>query len=287
MSKPTKAKPPKSLSFEQAVARLPKEQSKREALLGVYQQVHADYHAAHDQLAISFKALSLATDDVARNRTVIDRLRGIVDLGPAPAAAQEKEVDAPLMTDAEFLHQKETNPEIKNVGKSKALFCMDEFIGGFSRYPNREDHHEQAAARYLSLYERAQIGGARATDYSMPLVDRSGPGEDIAMVVGEDARREFAGLKMTLGAGRAGLLEAVIVGRTPARRIAAHRADNDDVTGRAVAEVAQQVKDALEAAAAYFGFRPRLVSGEHYVDKAFRDAREKAMRQGRRNKLNA
>lgn len=277
----------KPITFEQASKRLPKEQSKREVLLAKYQRAHADYHAAHDHLATSFKALSCATDDIARNQTVIDRLRSIVDLGPAPSVAQEKEVDAPLMTDAEFLHQKEINPDIENVGKSKAMFSMDEFIGGFSRYPNREEHHEQAAARYLSLYERAQIGGAKATDYSLPSVDRSGPSQDTALVVGEDARREFLKLKTTLGVSRANLLEAVIVGRTPARRIAAHRVGNNDVTGRAVAEVAQEVKDALEAAAAYFGFRSRPVAGEHYVDKQFRDARATAMRRGRRNKLPA
>src|SRR5690606_14282717 len=115
---------PKSLSYEQALVRLPQEQSKREALLVEYQQAHAAYHAAHDELASSFKALSRATDDVARNRAVIDRLRALVDLGPAAPTVQEKEVDAPLMTDAEFLHQKEANPDLENVGKSKARFSM-------------------------------------------------------------------------------------------------------------------------------------------------------------------
>src|SRR5690606_37881880 len=60
MSKATKAKSSKPLSFDQASRRLPQVQSKREALLGTYQQAHAAYHAAHDQLATSFKALSRA-----------------------------------------------------------------------------------------------------------------------------------------------------------------------------------------------------------------------------------
>lgn len=287
MSKPRKAIASKPVSFDLALKCLPQEQSKREVLLGSYQQAYAEYHAAHDQLAVSFKALSRATDDVARNQQAIDRLRQIVDLGPSAPAAESKIVDAPLMTDAEYLHQKETNPDLENVGKSKALFSMDEFIGGFSRYPNREDHHEQAAARYLSLYERAQIGGARATDYSMPMVDQSGPGEDIAMIVGEDARREFRALKEALTTDQCKMLEAVIIGRTPARQIAARRAGKSEVTGRAVAQVAQEVKDALEAAAAYFGFRSKVKPGDHYVDKQFRDARDRAMKRGRRNKQDA
>lgn len=284
---PNKAKSAKPISFDQAAKRLPIEQSKREVLLGSYQRAHAEYHAAHDHLASSFKALSRATDDIVRNQAVIDRLREIVDLGPGAPAAEFKVVDAPLMTDAEFLHQKEANPDFENVGKSTARFSMDEFIGGFSRYPNREDHHEQAAARYLSLYERAQIGGAKATDYSMPIVDRSGPTEDIAMINGEDARREFKGVKTALGADRTRLIERVIVGRISARRIASERCGNADVTGRAVAQVAQEVKDALEVAAAHFGFRSNMTRGEHYVDKPAREARERAVRNGRRNKLDA
>ena len=56
------------------------------------------------------------------------------------------------MADAEFFHQKGANPDLENIGKPKALFSMDEFIRGFSRYPNREEHHERAhgyAAQYL------------------------------------------------------------------------------------------------------------------------------------------
>lgn len=287
MSKPRKGTSPKPISLDQAAKRLPQEQSKREVLLASYQVAHADYHAAHDQLASSFKALSRATDDLVRNQSTIDRLRQIVDLGPSAPTTENKVVDAPLMTDAEFLHQKEINPDIENVGKSVARFSMDEFIGGFSRYPNREDHHEQAAARYLSLYERAQIGGAKATDYSMPMVDRSGPSEDIAMIVGEDARREFKGVRTALGEERARLLERVIVGRTSARHIAAERAGRAEVSGRAVAEVAQWVKDALEIAAAHFGFRSKMQRGEHYIDRPARDARARAAKHGRRNKLEA
>lgn len=285
MPEAIKAKPLKPISYDLASKRLPIEQSKREVLLKEYRQAHAAYHAAHDELASSFKTLSRATDDLTRNQAIIDRLREIVDLGPASPSAMPKEVDAPLMTDAEFLHQKERNPDIKNVGKSMAWFSMDEFIGGFSRFPHREDHHEQAAARFLSLYERAQIGGARATDYSMPMVDRSGPGADMTLIVGEDARREFKGLKSALGDDRAKLLERVIVGRTPARHIAAERSGRDGMTGRAVAQVAQEVKDALEVAAAHFGFRSKMRKGEHYVDKQAREARELALSRGRRNKL--
>lgn len=169
MSTPRKGKRSKVLSYHQAVDLLPKEQSKREVLLTKYQQAHSEYHSALDALGASFKAMTAASDELVRNRKMIDRLRLLVDLGPDAPAPELQEIDAPLMTDAEFQHQKEKNPDLENVGKSLAFKSMYEVIGGFSNCPNREPHHEHAAARYLSLYERAQIGGARATDYSMPL----------------------------------------------------------------------------------------------------------------------
>lgn len=79
----------------------------------------------------------------------------------------------------------------------------------------------------------------------------------MTMVLGEDARRDFMALRKRLPESQMTLLENVIVGRMPARRIAADRCGKDNVTGRVVSEVAQEVKEALEAASAHFGFRSR------------------------------
>lgn len=272
--------PKKPLTFQQATRRLPRARSKREVLLAVYHADHTNFHAAHDELSVAFRALSRSAAELRRNQAIIDSLRSIVDLGPAAPPPEEKIVDAPLMTDAEFLHQKEKNPDMENVGKSKARFSMDEYIGGFSRYPNREAHHEMAAARFLSLYERGQIGGARATDYSAPYVDKSGPSQDGALVAGDEARREYRAMKLAIGDGAENLLERVIVGRVSARTIATQRAGEAGATGRLVSMVAQEVKDALEAAALHFRFGKTAGHRGHYVDEAARRARGDAKSPG-------
>ena len=187
---------------------------------------------------------------------MVDRLRRIVDGGRPKAALVEKEVDAPLMTDAEFLHQQQLDPEAVNVGKSTALFSMDAFIGGWSRYPNRQEYQDQAAARLMSLHERSQLGGAKASDMSQPFVDRSGPTAAGVADSGEDARREYEAMRKAIGPGRAILLERVIVGRVSASAIAAERTGKtpDTVHGKAVAVVAQEVRDAVTELARHFRF---------------------------------
>lgn len=272
----TTGKPKKPVTFAQANRRLPRARSKREVLLAKYHTDHAAFHAAHDKLSLAFRAVSGSASELRRNQATIDLLRSIVDRGPEAPPPEEKIVDAPLMTDAEFLHQKEKNPDFENVGKSKARFSMDEYIGGFSRYPNREAHHEMAAARFLSLYERGQIGGARATDYSAPYVDTSGPSQDGSLVAGDEARRAYRAMKLAIGDAAEKLLERVIVGRVSARTIAAQRAGGESVTGRLVSMIAQEVKDALEAAAQHFEFGQTAGHKGHYVDEEARKARSNA-----------
>jgi len=118
------------------------------------------------------------------------------------------------MTDAEFLHRQKEDPDPELLGKVKVSRNMAAFIGGFGRYPNRTQDQEQAAARFLSLYQRSQIGGAKASDMSQPFVDGSGPREESVLVAGEDARRAYAAAKTYLGDGRTLLLERVIAART-------------------------------------------------------------------------
>jgi len=253
-----KAKTEKPVTYQQAVKRLPAAVSKREHLLAEYHRVHAAFHAAHDELSSAYKALARTDRELKKHQQVIDRLRAVVDLGAAPPALEEREVDAPLLTDAEYLHLKELDPNAVNVHKSKALFSMDEYIGGFSRFPadRRKPHHEMAASRFLSLYDRSQLGGAKATDMSQPFVDTSTPGSRDVSDFGAEAREEYHSIKKALGEERRTLLERVIVGRVSARQIAAEHCGKTPSTvhGKAVAVVAQQVWDAIEALAEIMGF---------------------------------
>src|SRR5690554_6536442 len=51
-------------------------------------------------------------------------------------------------------------------------------IGGLARVKTKSEAHVLAAIRYGNLFDRAQIGGARATDYTQVKVDTSGPKQD-------------------------------------------------------------------------------------------------------------
>lgn len=251
-----KAKTEKPVTYQQAVKRLPAAASKREHLLAEYHRVHAAFHAAHDELSSAYKALAQTDRELKQHQKVIDRLRAIVDRGPAAPTLEEREVDAPQMSDAEYLHQKELNPDAVNLHKSKVRFSMDEYIGGFSRFPRRKPHHEMAAARFLSLYERSQLGGAKATDLSQPFVDTSTPGSRDVTGFGAGARDEYFKMKEAIGKGQTRLLERLIVSRVSARQIAAERCGKTPSTvhGKAVAVVAQEVWDAIEALAVHFDF---------------------------------
>lgn len=244
----------KAPSFQAASARLPGEMSKREALLSAFHTAHADYHAAHDHLTACHQAMARTKSELEKNQAVIDRLRAVVDAGPGRPAPELRQADAPLMTDAEFYHQREINPEIENPAKSTALFSMDEYIGGFSRFTARKDYQEIAAARFLSLYERSQLGGAKANDLSQPFVDRSGQSASDVESAGMDARRQYDEMAVSLGKANTSLLERIIVGRVSARMIAAQRTGKTaaKVHGKAIAQVAQELWNAMDLLTTHF-----------------------------------
>ena len=98
-------------------------------------------------------------------------------------------VPDPYLTDAEYFARRQKRSGA-NVGKVVVEINLAELIGGLARIAHN-DAQEEAAARFRGLFERAQIGGARAIDYSAVKVDTSGPSH-LVFEIGERARAAYA-----------------------------------------------------------------------------------------------
>lgn len=153
-------------------------------------------------------------------------------------------VQDPSMTDAEYYHQRQMKPG-PHVGKVAARVSMSSLIGGLARLHGVTDAQKMAAARYRSLYEGAQIGGARAVDYAAVKVDTSGPPPQLAIEHGEDARRKYSAAVRHLGMIRSSLVESVIVHDIPMVKIAG-------LSSRARARKTQELFDILDDLAVHF-----------------------------------
>lgn len=127
-----------------------------------------------------------------------------------PRHVEVKLIQDPSMTDAEFWHQRQTRSG-PNVGKVGAAISMIELIGGLARIKGRTEPQEAAAAKFRMLFDRAQIGGAKATDYTKQRVDTSGPQQDASAEIGDDARRQYRDAVQYLGLVRSSLIERVVV----------------------------------------------------------------------------
>jgi hypothetical protein len=148
------------------------------------------------------------------------------------------------MSDAEYFEQRRTKSG-PNVGKVMVAVNLNEMIGGLARIDSRTEIHVEAAMRYRNLFDRAQIGGAKALDYAAVKVDTSGPSELAVFEVGADARSSYSAAMRHLGMLRSSLVE----------RIVCHDQSLGAVAGRsgaARARVRNDLFTALDDLAVYF-----------------------------------
>jgi hypothetical protein len=128
-------------------------------------------------------------------------------MGRAGAAlgVEEQWVPDPLMTDAEFRHQKAVALERtavdgrdrRHVGEVLASVNLRTVLGGFYRFRGTTAQ-QQAARRYRNLVETATIGGAKAIDHTIEPVDGRGSMRE-PMEIGTDARRSLFEARTMLG----------------------------------------------------------------------------------------
>lgn len=167
------------------------------------------------------------------------------------AIIQTRMIPDPMISDSEFIHQRSNKPG-PHVGKIAAQVNMVELIGGFARFRNRTEAQEKAAAHYRILFERAQIGGARALDYAAVKVDTSGPDWGATADIGAWARQGYAVARATLGHERSQLMDNIIVHDMSMRGL---------FPGARLRErMAHEVRDCLDVLAVEFGFQTRAAA---------------------------
>lgn len=164
---------------------------------------------------------------------------------------ERRMVPNPMITDGLLQHEIETKPAVRP-GMIPADVNMVTLIGGFARVKKRTEAQTLAAARFRGLYQRAQIGGARAMDYEAVKVDVSGPGETIVFEVGDQARREYMGAVQRLGMIRSSLVEKLVVHEMSMRDLADSIGEGQG--GAARERVTKQVQEAVDALAEHFGY---------------------------------
>ena len=168
---------------------------------------------------------------------------------------RETWVDAPLQTWAGFLHQLDTNAP--NPGREKALVNRRTLLGGFCRFHGTEAQ-EKAAAKFKAIYERAQVGGAKAVDPSVEPVDGGGINPESVVEIGADARRQYNMLFNALGRQTMIRLEFVVVGDKGPTAYARWRYRNNKPNERIVGNGAVEMRGILEQVAVLMKLQTRV-----------------------------
>jgi hypothetical protein len=128
---------------------------------------------------------------------------------------EERRIDNPLTTYAQFRHEIETASPY--AGTLKAEVNMTSLVGGAHRFFGhpRADAREmriRACQEFRSTYEQSQIGGAKAVDPTQEPVDGGGANPDAAFERGADARRKWDGIVSALSRIEMRKLHFVIIG---------------------------------------------------------------------------
>lgn len=187
---------------------------------------------------------------MAKRQKRLEKMEAGVELG-ARILGHRLVID-PAISDAEYWHMRQrlNGP---HVGKVVAQVNLVELIGGLARIDGRSVLQEEAAARYRRAWDGAQIGGARALDYTQARVDTSGAGATNMLEFGEWARADYSAAARYLGMMRSSLVERVVVHDQSIRSIAG--------TGRrAQVRLRDELLGILDDLAVHFQLAPRARS---------------------------
>jgi hypothetical protein len=168
----------------------------------------------------------------------------------AETGVEKRMVDNPLRTTATYLA--EIDAAAKEPGRIEVNVKMATLIGGFAKVRGRTEAETLAAAKFRGLYERAQLGGARAVDYEAVKVDTSGPTEEAIFEIGDKARREYMGAVMRLGMDASSIIEQVVVHDMSVRDLCRARGEGEG--GAARDRMTKRLREATSALSDHFGY---------------------------------
>lgn len=165
---------------------------------------------------------------------------------------EERRIDRPLITWAEFLVELAANKP--HAGKEIASVNLRTVLGGFCRFHGTEAQ-QKACARLKSLYERSQVGGAKAVDPSLEPVDGGGINPEANIEIGADARKEYMAVRSLLGRQDMTRIEFVVIAEHGPTRYAQWRGFEDNGRGRGKASV--EVRAIADRLAEHWAFQTR------------------------------
>ncbi|WP_332717376.1 hypothetical protein [Pelagibacterium mangrovi] len=261
MSKPRSGPKTKPLTYEQAIAELPAAEKAMRA-------ESAEYSQAYEQ---SVRELRKLHDVMARERARsilahrrYDELRKVVDKGEPDL---KRMIDSRLADDPSVtkgLLEAVANGEVETQHKERknTPHNMVILIGGLARVKTKSEAQILAAIRYGNLFDRAQIGGARATDYTQVKVDTSGPKQDQISAAQDDARAELADARKALGPRATGIIDMVVIGGASVRSLAAKLGHGEGGQGRKRAE--KELLDGIDVLVTCFKLDPAAKSRTHH-----------------------
>jgi hypothetical protein len=163
-----------------------------------------------------------------------------------------RRVDNPLSTWAEFLHQ--LDKATPYAGKVEVLVNSRTILGGFNRFHGTEAQ-QMACARFKSLYERSQLGGARAVDPSLEPVDGGWTNPEAVFESGASARKELIAVQDLLGPVDYARIEFVVIRERGPTPYAKWRGFGID--GRACARAKVEVREIVDRLAVHWKYQGR------------------------------
>jgi hypothetical protein len=179
----------------------------------------------------------------------------VIEVGPIVLV--ERQVENPLDTDAQRLAALEAGED--GAGWIVAHVNLVTKLGGLARVKGLTREQQVAAAHYREVYERAQIGSARATDYEAVRVDGGGGGRDV-VIDGAQARREYHLAVQQLGLWQSSVLEKVLCHDMSVREAAKMIGEGKGGAGRE--RTVKRLVEAVDVLVDYFGPRRHRIVGE-------------------------
>lgn len=182
-------------------------------------------------------------------------------VGMGTATIVRRVVDDPMITDGllegqiigEAPRALDAKGRVLPPGRIEVDIKLSELIGGMARVGARTELQEMSAARYRVLFDRSQVGGARAIDYSAVRVDVTGSPMGLIFEIGEDARRTYREAVQCLGLLGSDRFEKVVCHNMSVRQLQRVIGEVDGHAGwdRTAAMLLKMAEDVSEV----FGFK--------------------------------
>lgn len=248
MSKPKSSKP---LTFDQAASELPVAEARARAESAVFSE-------AYEQCIVQLRLLhGIMARERAKSKSAmkrVDDLRKVVDAGEGRLPPSFELVPNPMITQG--LLDAVASGEVTTQHQASIMAAKNNaiLVGGLARVKGKTEAQFLAAAKYLQLFESAQIGPMKATDYTQVRVDTSGPRQEQVSSIMDTSQVELAGARAALGGRAASIVDRVVVFGMSVRGLAEKLRMGQG--GQARRRLEKELLEALDVLAKHFKLMP-------------------------------